>query len=132
MKKISCINRNYEFCTFPIFLFKYLRQFKMLSQIDCRAARRALERRANGWSFNFGHEWYIQSGPSMMSWVDPHSFNQVDPHPFKRVDSKGVDRLRTSLTVRTVRIPGWLIWQSTWKLHIFYPIASQNYLNSRL
>ena len=56
LKKISCINRNYEFCTFPIFLFKYLRQFKMLSQIDCRAARRALERRANGWSFNFGHE----------------------------------------------------------------------------
>ena len=35
----------------------------------------------------------VQSGPSMMSWVDPHPFNQVDPHPFNRVDSKGVDRL---------------------------------------
>ena len=23
----------------------------------------------------------LQSGPSMMSWVDPHPFNRVDPHP---------------------------------------------------
>ena len=24
---------------------------------------------------------FIQSGPSMMSWVNPHPFNRVDPHP---------------------------------------------------
>ena len=34
---------------------------------------------------------YIQSGPSMMSWVDPHPFNQVDPHPFNWVDPHPFD-----------------------------------------
>ena len=33
----------------------------------------------------------IQSGPSMMSLVDPHPFNQVDPHPFNWVDPHPFD-----------------------------------------
>ena len=45
---------------------------------------------------------YVQSGPSMMSWVDPHPFNWVDSKVVDRLNEKGVDRLRTSLTVRTV------------------------------
>ena len=33
----------------------------------------------------------LQSGPSMMSWVDPHPFNRVDPHPFNWVDPHPFD-----------------------------------------
>ena len=33
----------------------------------------------------------IQSGPSMMSWVDPHPFNWVNPHPFNWVDTHPFD-----------------------------------------